>query len=81
MYYPSTVFKAWTPARLASLWKGELQMVSLLMLFLWYNPVSAMSFFNHSFVSRGSHQGRHDFGGAVALRMFRVALSSRAEST
>lgn len=56
-------------------------MVSLLMLFLWYNPVSARSFFNHSFVSRGSHQGRHDFGGAVALGMFRVALSSRGEST
>lgn len=74
MYYPSVVFKAWTPARLVSLWKGKLQVVSLLRLFLWYNPVSAEFLFKHSFVSRGSHEGRHDFGGTVTLGMFCMSL-------
>lgn len=49
-------------------------MASLLRLFLWYNPVCYEVFFKHSFLSQGSHQGRHDFGGAVALGMFCIAL-------
>lgn len=72
MYYPSVMFKAPTSARLGSRWKWELQVVSLLMLLLWYNPVWV--FFKHSFVSQGSHQGKHDLGGAVALGTFCIVL-------
>lgn len=79
MCYLSIMFKTWTPARLASAWKGRQQMVSLLSLLLWYNPVSAMSFSEAQLCQSGISPRQAWLWWSCGFRHVLHSCSSKAE--